>query len=180
MKTLNNEVNQSSHGILSKISHVWNMILIIFLGLSCALVVAILISVNLEIFMRAFFNIPLAWGVEGSQIGLLFITFLSAAWLLKRNKHISVDLVLFRIGPKSRAILNGITSILGAIIVSPLVWYGITVTIDHYRRGIFRTSSLNIPDVIVLWAIPLGSLLLFVQFVINAYGYFAGSKSQRY
>ena len=59
----------------------------------------------IEVFLRTFFNRPQEWVMELSEYALLYITFLSAAFVLKKEGHIVVDLVTCRLNVKKRNFL---------------------------------------------------------------------------
>ncbi|GAH24314.1 unnamed protein product, partial [marine sediment metagenome] len=68
-----------------------------------------------EITARNLFNYSIRWVLEISEVSLLFITFMGAAWLLRREGHVSLDLLVPRLKPKTQTIINVTTSIVGAI-----------------------------------------------------------------
>jgi TRAP-type C4-dicarboxylate transport system permease small subunit len=138
-----------------------------------------MLSVNAEVIMRYFLRSPLVWVVEISEVLLLFITFLGAAWVLKKEGHVKMDIVLSRFKPRAQAMANVVTSILSAIVVSLLVWYGILVTLEHYQRGLYQPTLLEIPNAAVLFIIPLGALLLVIQLIRRAYMYILVWKEHR-
>lgn len=104
-------------------------------------------------------------------ISMLFITFLGATWVLKREKHITVDILLSRLRPRAQAVLNFVTSTISAIVCLVIVWYGAVVTWGNYQSGYFKASELNIPEAYVVFIIPLGGLFLSIQFIRRSYGY---------
>lgn len=57
-----------------------------------------------------------AWADQFLQKGTLWIAFLGASLAVSSNKHIAIDIVARLSGPKTRAILVGITSIAAGII----------------------------------------------------------------
>ena len=73
-------------------------------------------AVTYEVIMRYFLNRPTLWVVEVSGYSLLFITFLGAAWVLRRGGHVRIDLLTNRLKPRNQIRLNIITSIMAAII----------------------------------------------------------------
>ena len=139
--------------------------------LACVLLVFAVSVVNADVVMRYLLNSPIPWSTEITENIIMFVVFLAAAWVLKEEKHVKMDLLVRRLKPRAQSILNAITSIIGAIVVSPIVWYGVLVFWDNYQKGSYRPGQIEIPDVLVLWVIPLGGLLLLVQFLIKAYGY---------
>ena len=124
-----------------------------------------------EVVMRYFLNRPTAWVTEITSYSLLFITFLAAPWLLKEDAHVKVDILLDRLNPRTQAVFNVINSILGAAIFLTLFWYGARVSWNVFTRGYYQYSVLNIPYVYVISVVPVGSLLLFIQFLRRTYGY---------
>ncbi|MDP2932219.1 MAG: TRAP transporter small permease, partial [Chloroflexota bacterium] len=147
---------------VSKILDGINRAGIILVGI---ILVFIMLMVNTDIFMRYFFNRPIIWSVEISENALLFATFLGAAWVLAKGKHVRIDTLTSRLSRRGLALFNIATYVLCALVTLAFVWYGSLVTLDHYRRGLFVPTFLNIPNAYILFIIPLGSLLLFLQFL---------------
>ncbi|MFH1652368.1 MAG: TRAP transporter small permease subunit [Chloroflexota bacterium] len=162
--------------ILKKLDRFWSGVLKGSLVVSVICVIFMFVAVNFEIILRYAFDKPIIWITEGGEFALIYMTFLGAAWVLKKNHHVKVDIVTNSLKPRARAILNGITSLLGMIIVTPLIYFGITITWDHYVRGVARQSALEVPNVFVLWVIPVGAIFLFVEFIIQAYGFLKAGR----
>ena len=130
-----------------------------------------MLAVGAEVVMRYFFNRPLLWVVEVTGLTLLYITFLVAAWVLRREQHVKMDMVLSRLSPRTQAILNIITSTLSAVIFLAITWYGAWATWEHFKAGYYTSTTMEIPYVYVLIIIPIGSLLLFIQFLRRIHGH---------
>ena len=114
--------------LLTRITRILDRLMDSFAFLACVLLGFIAFSICLEVVMRYLLNRPLVWVVEVSEYGLLYITFLGAAWLLRSNEHVTMDFLLNRLEGRNLAMLNMITSILGAIVCLVLVWYGVKIT----------------------------------------------------
>ncbi len=127
-----------------------------------------MLATTYEVLMRYCLNHPTVWVTEITSFSLLFITFLAAPWLLKQEGHVRVDLLLERLSPKNQAALNAVSSILGAAVCLTLFWYGLRVTWNVFTRGYYQFSVLNIPYAYVIWVVPVGCLLLAVQFLRSA------------
>ena len=135
------------------------------------------LSVNAEVIMRYFFNRPTMWVMETSEWTLLFITFLGAAWVLKREGHIRMDLLITRLNPRASAILNSITSILCAATMLVVAWYAVEATWDTLQRGVLTYGRLELPIYFVTAVIAVGSFLLSAQFLRRSYGYLKSARS---
>jgi TRAP-type C4-dicarboxylate transport system permease small subunit len=138
-----------------------------------------MLAVVYEVVMRYFLGRPTIWVVELSEYSLLFITFLGATWVLRREGHVKLDLVLGRLNPRTQVLLNIITSVLSAAICLALLWYSAEVTWDHFQSGWIRPKVLNIPSAYILVIIPVGSLLLFIQFLRRSYEYLRSWRGLR-
>ena len=143
----------------------------ILIYLSIGLLVFAWVSVCAEIVMRYFFNHPLVWVVEICEYILLYITFLGSTWLLKNEGHVVIDIVPVFLGPRNEAMLNIITSILGAISCFALSWFAAQSTWDLFLRGVYDLKFLETPLAFVLAPIPIGSFLLSIQFLRRAHNY---------
>ena len=122
----------------------------------------------------------MVWVVETAEYSLLYMTFLGTAWVLKREGHVKMDLVLNRLKPGIQAILNIITSISGAVITLVVAWYGIQTTWDNFVDGSYELTPMEFPTALIMVIVPIGSFMLFIQFVRRAHGYFRSWRGLRY
>lgn len=138
------------------------------------LLVFIMLAVCLDVILRTFFEIPQMWVTEVTEVLLLYITFLTSAWLLREEGHVRVDILLNRLGPRTIAFLGIISSLIGVVVSVVLVVFGATVTWDYYQRGVYTPSVMEFPVHLILLVIPVGSLALFFQFVRRGVRNFGG------
>ncbi len=131
------------------------------------MLVGVILSVMIEVFLRSFFNRPQEWVVEISEYALLYITFLSAAFVLKKEGHIVVDLVTCRLSPDKRLFLSIVQYILISLVSMVFIYVGGKVTVDNFIRGIYNPTVLQIPIAYVLVIIPVGGFFLLVQSLIG-------------
>lgn len=139
--------------------------------LAAFLLVFAMLSVTADVVSRKFFERPIIWVFDITQYILLYVTFLGTAWLLKRDGHIVIDIAIAPLGPRARAFLGIVSSIVGVAVCAIIVWYGTQVTLDHFQRAVRDTALLQLPKAPLLAIIPFGSLLLMVQFMRRAYGF---------
>lgn len=139
--------------------------------MAAAILIFIMLSVCAEIIMRYFFNSPLIWVIEISEYGLLYITFLGTAWVLRRGAHISLDLFIELVGPSRGNLLRIFSAVAGIFVCYIFVRYGVSVVREYYLSGSARPTSMEIPTFLVLWIIPYGGMLLLLQFLRNLFNY---------
>jgi len=82
------------------------------------------------------------------------------------------------ISKKAEAMLNTLTSILGAGILLILTYYGTIVTYDFYTRGVPTLKYLKIPEFLVIIVIPVGCFLFALQFIRRANKYYQQYKDE--
>ncbi len=155
--------------LLNKIANAFDRIIGILASLGACLIAFTIFSVTFEVVMRYFLNRPSIWVVELNAYSLLFITFLGTTWLLNKEGHVKVDLLLNHLKPGIQALLNVVSSILGAF-VSLVIALGSTVaTWEAFQIGYKAATELAAPKWILLSIIPICSFLLFLQFLRRTY-----------
>ncbi len=146
------------------------------IGIPAVLVALVLIFLTLgitaSIVMRYFASNALGWMMEISEYALLWVTFLGAAWVLRREGHVKIGIVLTRLKPSTQTLLNFTTSIIGTIACSVLTWYAVEFTWLNFQEGYRFNTELAPSKFIVIAIIPIGSFLLSIQFLRRTFGYF--------
>lgn len=155
--------------LLAKVTRIYERIISGAMVLAGISTVFLMVSVSLDVVLRYFLGRPTAWVMEITGYMLLYIPFLVAAWVLKRDRHVRMDLVLNRLNPKTQSLVNTITSIIGVIICLVLTWSGAKATL--YFIGYQTPTMLRVPKSAIIVIIFLGSLLLVIQFLRRTRSY---------
>lgn len=155
-----------------------HLIEFLFLG-ACGLLVITLLLTSADVIMRYFFNNPIIGAGEISENCLFFMTFLSTAWLQKREKHINIDLLVVHLKPRTRAVVNSIVSIACALICLIITWYGGEVTWREFQNNEHFSTLLGLPKAPIHIFIPVGCFLLFIQFLLKTYEFLASRQHLR-
>jgi TRAP-type C4-dicarboxylate transport system permease small subunit len=158
-------------GAVSKLSHVFDSAITIMARLSDLILMFLMLSVCADVILRYFFNRPQAWIAEISEYLLLYVTFLGAAWVLKNEGHVTVDILIARVSPRTRAVFGIISSVIGAFVFLVVFWFGTLETLDLFKRGVHNPSVLEFPKAPLVAIIPLGSLFFMIQFLRRAFGF---------
>ena len=135
-----------------------------FVWVCYGLIIFLTLIISYDVVMRQIVGKPLVWSTELCEYGLLWITFLGAAWLLQEEGHINIDLVVHKLNSKLSNTVSAVMSAIGAVICIIIAVYGIIVSIDFFQRGVPSIEMLEIPRYIILAVIPVGSLMLVIQF----------------
>ena len=157
--------------LLPKVSGIFDRTIGLLALLGAAVIIFMTAVVCWDVASRQFWGRGLGWTLEVVEYGLLWFTLLATAWVLKRERHVRIDILLTRLNPKPQALLNIITSILTACACLVIVWYGTEVTWEFFQTGERLPSLVMPPKFLPYLIIPVGFAFLFVQFLRRAYGY---------
>jgi TRAP-type C4-dicarboxylate transport system permease small subunit len=133
--------------------------------LSGMLLLFILTSISYGILSRALGMYSPVWIVQFNEYALLWMTFTGAAWVLKRGKHVSVDVILGRLRPKGRWLMSVTHNLLGSMVCGVLLYFTMRMTVSTFIRGVVDVKAVDVPKSLILTAIPLGFLMLTLQFL---------------
>jgi len=136
-----------------------------FAALGITVLILIIGAVCAEIVLRTFFARPQVWVIEFSESGLLFVTFLGTSWLMRQDGHVRVDLLTNALSLEWRRRLALMSAVLGCAVSVVLTVFGVIVTLDAHRRGVYKPTILEFPTWVVLAVIPVGSALLALRFL---------------
>lgn len=136
-----------------------------------------MLAIFADVMGRKLLNASVPGTLEMTEYALCYITFLSLAWLLKEEGHVRMDILLNRLSSKNKALLNMVTSIVGAIVCLVVAWFGALVTWDYFQRGISAQTQLATPLAIGLAPIPIGTFLFSIQFARRAREYMKSWKA---
>lgn len=143
---------------------IFDKILIIFFWIAGGLLMFSTIGTCIDVIFRYFLNRPIHWMLEITEYIMLYIPFLGAAYVLKEDGHIRVDILVNHLNEKARRVLNIITSFVGGMVMLTYTWFGGQVTWEYFKRGVPALESLKTPMFLILMVIPIGGFFFTVQF----------------
>ena len=166
--------------VLVKAGSIFDRVNLYFTYLAAAILIAIMLGVSADVFLRYALGRPIQYVMEITEHLLIYVTFLTVAWVLKKERHVKMDMVLNRLNPAGGSMLNVITSIIGALVCLVVVWYGSQVTWNYFAKGIPFSGQFRIPQGPILMMIPIGYFLLFIQFLRRINGYLGNWRAARF
>ena len=133
---------------------------------SIALFVLLIYNVA-DVTGRYLFNRPMFASYEFTQIFLVGIVFFSLAYVQHCKEHIRLDVLSYRVSPRTWAVLSLLTYITGLFIFSLVIWQGLGWTWATFleQRIIMGASG------ITMWpsqlAMLIGATVFCIQYVID-------------
>jgi TRAP-type C4-dicarboxylate transport system permease small subunit len=141
----------------------------VFVFFASLMMAALVIIVCVDLTLRYFFNAPLLWGTEVTEILLLYITFLGAAWVFKEDSHVVIDVFIDKATGNRKKVLILFSYLLIGIVSSVLIYYGFVATYDHYKRGVFNPTIIETPIALIIAIIPIGSIPLLLEVLVKGW-----------
>ncbi len=164
---------------LRNLAKIHDSTLNVLIIIACLLLTFVTLSVCLEVILRYFLNRPQVWVIELSEYALLYMTFLGAAWVLRSEGHVTVDLVTTRLSPRGRAFFSFVSFIICSMVSVVLLVYGSRVTWHYFSKGLYRPTILEIPTAAILVIIPVGGITLLIESIRGVYRNFPTSRNAR-
>lgn len=159
--------------ILTKLGAAWDRFLDVSMVISAAAVVLASLLTLSDIASRQFFASAQGWAIEISEYCLLYLAFFGAAWLLREDGHVKVEVVVEVLGPRKQALLGVMTSVVGVLVTGVLAYFATTTTVMEYMAGTkMYESPLKPPLYPLLIPIPVGAASLCIQFMRRTCGYY--------
>ncbi len=165
--------------LIKKLTNFFDRIIVLMTIFAGILLVSAMLIISGAVASRYFLGRPIGWVIEISEYIILFVTFLVAAWVLKQEGHVRMDIVLNQLNPRTQSMINIITSGISAIVCFILTWYGAKVTWELFQTGYFTPTLLELPKFIIIAIIFIGSFLLFIQFLRRTYDNWGSWRASR-
>ena len=149
--------------IAAKAGAIFDKALTVMMIIAALVIVFDMLAISFDVIARYTTGFTWTGLLEISEYSMLWMTFLSAAWILKIDGHVKVDLVLNRLSPQKKAITGIITSIICTILMVIIVWFTLKLTVADYQTGFYYISVLQPPKWTIEIIIPIGCFLLLIQ-----------------
>jgi len=141
----------------------WDRLMLGMAFLMSVLVLAMTLAVCFEVVMRYFLNSPTIWVVDFVEYGLVYVTFFGAAWVLRENAHIRVDILFERLRPRQRLLVEVFIMLAIAVTMAVFVWKGTELVWESFVKNQAVVKAWQVPRWIVLLPIPVAGLLMMIE-----------------
>ncbi len=129
-----------------------------------ALVLATLITSH-GVFVRYFLRQPTVWQTESTIYLLMLVTFVGAAYGLKHHAHVGVDLLIDLVPRRPQLVVRIITALMCLAVVLVVMWTSYQDWYEAYLYDHHSSTAFRFPLWIAFAILPLGMLLVALQYV---------------
>lgn len=135
--------------------------------LSAATIVIAALILTYEVVFRYLYNAPTIWEIEASVFLLMFSCFIGAAFVLKNNAHINIELITSKLSTKNQMLLNIITSILSFLFCVAMTIRAWPMWWEAYHLGWVSDSLWGPPLWIPYLFLPVGFTIISAQYLVH-------------
>lgn len=159
---------------MKALGRLFDFILNAFAVVSGVILVTMMLATVVKIGMRLFLNHGILGIDQISGVMMVYMTFLGAAWVLRNDGHVTVDIVTGAMPPGPRRVVNIIGSLVGAFACLLVAYFSSQTVAISLARGVMVAAELEIPRAINLVVIPVGTFLLGIEFIRRAARFYRG------
>jgi TRAP-type mannitol/chloroaromatic compound transport system permease small subunit len=131
------------------------------------LILLIFVLLITEIGFRYILGAPMVWTGELTQMVFGVYAVLSGGYILAHGGHVNVDLIYTRFSPRTKAIIDILTSVLFFLFVGALVYFGSSLAYESMEFWERSQSAWNPPIWPVKLMIPVSAVLILLQGIVK-------------
>lgn len=136
----------------------------------------IILLVFLQVVSRYVFNVPVGWSSELSRYLLIWITWISASYAIRKQEHIRITLLVDRFSRRAKKITELFVIIVWSAFAFVMAFVGTEVVLSLQMMG-QKTSTLGIPMWVVYLIIPIGGVLMIIRLIQQVYFVITNNES---
>lgn len=125
-------------------------------GIASALVAAIFLVTLVQVVLRYVFSIAVPWSAEATQVMLVYLVMLVAAFAAGRGSHFAVTAIVDMLPAPLRPWIARLQRLLVALFAAVALVYGTRLAMGQMGS---RLPALRLPVGMVYMALPLGAAL---------------------
>ncbi len=116
-------------------------------------------SVVLQVASRYVFNRPTSWSEELARYLFVWITFLGAAVVIRKRRHVDVTVLTDRLPPGAAKVVYLVADLAVLFMLGALTWAGAGLAVMAHRQ---LSAAMDLPMSVAYSAMPVGTGLMFV------------------
>jgi TRAP-type C4-dicarboxylate transport system permease small subunit len=155
----------------------FDKLLDVMAALAGALLVFICAAVCYTIGMRFLFTKTTIWIMQTTEYALLWIVFLATTWLLREGGHITTDIIYAHLNERNKHTLDCIMFLIGGLACAMMFCFGVLYMYDCILNRVTDVRAVTVPKSAIFSIIPIGSILLTIQFFRMAWSRFIDIKA---
>lgn len=156
---------------MKRINRFSSRIVYITSALSSAVLIAIVILIVADVFLRKLFNAPIIGSYEIVQYMLMIVVFSAFCLTQEKKGHVRVTLILNILPWRMHCLLAGFFELVCAIMTG-ILCYAAALQADYLLKGQWLSDVLKFPINPFFWAESIFLFILAMLFLLEAIAYF--------
>lgn len=134
--------------------------------LASTLLVITLGLVLTQVISRYVFDAPLSWTEELARFSLIWLTFVSAGFVMARRLHVTVDLVAAKLNKRGAVVMDSFAMLVVLAVSASMTVAGVGFAVAASR---LNAPASQLPMSVVYAAAAVGFGLIFLHGLLNTY-----------
>ena len=143
---------------------------------AAGLTLLMMLTVIFDVVARLAFRAPTLWVIDINEYMLVYLTFIPAAWILLKDGHVKVEILISRFHPRTQRVTGFITDLMGLLYCVILTWQGWLVAWGAFQHDYRFSTALSAPQFPVFVIIPIGSAWLSLAFLARLCTAWSGGR----
>lgn len=123
--------------------------------------------ITYDVITRNLFGMASPWAFDLSEYGLVWMTFLAAPWVLLKDRHVRIELLVDALPVRYQRVFGVVVSAIAFLTCSILAWRCGIAASDYYTGGDMMPRIWRIPRILAYAVVPIGSFLLAIACVFR-------------
>lgn len=153
---------------MKKLGRLFDLLEDVMAAMAACLLLVMMLATVAKVVGRTLFNHGILGIDQLSGTMMVYVTFLGAAWVLRNEGHITIDILTSNLSAERQRVLGIFSSIVGALACFAIAYFASVATALSIKRGVMVAAELEIPRAINLWVIPFGCIVMGIEFIRRA------------
>lgn len=138
-----------------------------FAVIAAVLILAMSLWITYDVLARNIFGIGSPWFFDLSEYALVWITFLGAPWVLLRDRHVRIEILVDALPVGAQRAFGIVVSVVAIGICGVLAWRTGIAAIEYYQNDVMMPRIWRIPRIWPYVIVPVGTGMLAVAFAVR-------------
>ena len=136
-------------------------------AIGAAFLLAMVVMITAGTLSRYLFDYPLAFVDEYSAYLFIAMGFLGLAYTFLAGGHVTIEVVVKRLRPRTKDILEVVTSLLTLFVVGILFWFGLKLAVQSFKIHSTAPTVMQTPLWLPQSSVWLGFLILILALLLH-------------
>lgn len=144
--------------------------------IAAALVAFMAFGISIDVVMRNLGLGVISWMLEVTEYCLYLTTLVGAPWVLYRNSHVRIDIIVTALSDGAARWLDIFANLVGVCVSGILFYYSASIAVIAFRNGALVIKELIFPEWWIFAVFGFSAALLVIEFFRRLAHLFRGRR----